>query len=131
MTRINVVPVEELCDKHLLAEFRELTRIPNAILSGKAKMVNMPSEYRLGTGHVKFFYNKVQYLFNRYKQLHREGLARGFNIKSIWPEQEFPSHLCQDYVPTDNALTTNRERISIRMPANAKFTKPDYRRVPV
>lgn len=30
MTRINLVPPEELCDQHLLAEHRELTRIPNA-----------------------------------------------------------------------------------------------------
>lgn len=27
MTRINVVPVTELTDKHLLAEYRELPRI--------------------------------------------------------------------------------------------------------
>ncbi|HGJ5874346.1 MAG TPA: pyrimidine dimer DNA glycosylase/endonuclease V [Arsenophonus apicola] len=29
MTRINVIPPNELCDQHLLAEHRELTRIPN------------------------------------------------------------------------------------------------------
>lgn len=37
MTRINVVPPSELCDQHLLAEFRELTRIPNGVLYGKFK----------------------------------------------------------------------------------------------
>ena len=31
MTRINLIPPKELCDQHLLAEFRELTRIPNAV----------------------------------------------------------------------------------------------------
>ena len=35
MTRINLVPPEELCDQHLLAEHRELTRIPNAVAKGK------------------------------------------------------------------------------------------------
>jgi len=41
MTRINVVPVEELCDQHLFSEHRELTRIPNGIRDGKLK-----TEYR-------------------------------------------------------------------------------------
>ena len=35
MTRINVVQVQELCDQHLLAEWRELTRIPNGVVTGK------------------------------------------------------------------------------------------------
>lgn len=35
MTRINLIPPEELCDQHLLAEHRELTRIPNAVARGK------------------------------------------------------------------------------------------------
>ncbi|WP_084023089.1 pyrimidine dimer DNA glycosylase/endonuclease V [Xenorhabdus hominickii] len=33
MTRINVILSSELCDQHLLAEHRELTRIPNDISS--------------------------------------------------------------------------------------------------
>ena len=37
MVIVNVVPVHELCDQHLLAEHRELTRIPNGLLSGKLK----------------------------------------------------------------------------------------------
>ena len=35
MTRINVVRPEELCDEHLFAEFREMTRIPNKLKAGK------------------------------------------------------------------------------------------------
>jgi len=31
MTRINLIPVSELTDEHLLAEHRELKRIPNLI----------------------------------------------------------------------------------------------------
>jgi len=38
MTRINLVPPEELCDQHLLAELRELPRIPNAVLKGRYPM---------------------------------------------------------------------------------------------
>jgi hypothetical protein len=35
MTRINLIPVNELTDQHLLAEHREIKRIPNVILSGR------------------------------------------------------------------------------------------------
>ncbi|OYQ73494.1 hypothetical protein B9T20_07170 [Wohlfahrtiimonas sp. G9077] len=38
MTRINVVDVETLCDQHLLAEHRELTRIPNDIVKRLGKV---------------------------------------------------------------------------------------------
>jgi len=31
MTRVDLVPPQMPCDQHLLAEFRELTRIPSAV----------------------------------------------------------------------------------------------------
>ena len=54
MTRINLVPPAELCDQHLLAEHRELTRIPNAVAKGKYHLKGQPTEYKLGEGHVRF-----------------------------------------------------------------------------
>ena len=57
MTRINTIPPQELCDKHLMAEIREITRIPNTIKTGKAIIANIPDTFRLGSGHVKFFYD--------------------------------------------------------------------------
>ena len=48
MTRINLVPPAELCDQHLLAEHRELTRIPNAVAKGKYHLKGQPAEYKLG-----------------------------------------------------------------------------------
>ena len=50
MTRINLVPPAELCDQHLLAEHRELTRIPNAVAKGKFSLKGQPSDYKLGEG---------------------------------------------------------------------------------
>lgn len=123
MTRINVVAVETLCDKHLLAEHRELTRIPNTIVSGKAVLDgNYPKEYTLGTGHVKFFYPRLKWLHERYNQLHQECLYRGFNVQYIWPDN-VPMRLYNDYQVTQGATDINLERIKLRMPVNAKFTK--------
>jgi hypothetical protein len=81
MTRINVgIKPEELPNKLLLAEHREITRIPNAVRSGLAKIQNIPPTFRLGTGHVKFFYDKLLYIQNRYHKLYTECKSRGFNI---------------------------------------------------
>ncbi|MFV9998078.1 MAG: pyrimidine dimer DNA glycosylase/endonuclease V [Arsenophonus endosymbiont of Dermacentor nuttalli] len=52
MTRINVIPPNELCDQHLLAEHRELTRIPNYIVKKKGNVtLSTLSSYTLGKGH--------------------------------------------------------------------------------
>lgn len=123
MTRINLVPPAELCDQHLLAEHRELTRIPNVVAKGKFSLVDQPADYKLGTGHVKFFFDKMQFLKNRYEMLHDECLNRGFNVKNIWPESGLENpELWKDYEPTETAMLENRERIKIRMPEKARFT---------
>lgn len=123
MTRINVVPVEELCDQHLLAKHRELRRIPNSVARGRFSLAGQPTDYKLGEGHVRFFFDKLAFLNRRYAALHAECLARGFNVTNRWPE-DLPAddRLWLDYAPTVEALKTNRERISVRMPKKARFT---------
>lgn len=123
MTRINLVPPQELCDQHLLAEHRELTRIPNAVAKGKFSLKGQPSDYKLGEGHVRFFFNKLGFLKKRYDLLYAECKARGFNVQYFW-QNELPSdpNLWLDYEPTEQALKANRERIAERMPAKARFT---------
>ncbi|MDX1532590.1 MAG: pyrimidine dimer DNA glycosylase/endonuclease V [Nitrosopumilaceae archaeon] len=127
MTRINVVPVDELCDQHLLAEHRELTRIPNCIVKGRYNLSNQPKDYVLGQGHVKFFYTRLSYLRTRYVQLHNECTKRGFDVVYKWPDGVLPPEqkFWNDYKPTDNALQINRERIQIRKPKKARYySKP-------
>jgi len=126
MTRINVIPVEELSDKHLLAEFRELPRIPNAVKSLRFNCNNMPSEYTLGTGHVKFFYKRLGYLKSRYNELYAECLFRGFAVTyyyDLFEPLQSSDYLFGDYEPTDEAIVINRERIIDRFPSDCRFTK--------
>lgn len=123
MTRINLVPPEALCDQHLLAEHRELTRIPNAIARGRYHLRDMPADYVLGAGHVRFFYNKLRFLRRRYEALHAECLRRGFRVQWFWAEHlPDDAHLWQDYQPTPEALRLNQERIAQRMPSQPRFT---------
>ena len=51
MTRINVgVDPSELTTKHLIAEHREIKRIPNCIKSGRFNMMNQPKPLLLEQG---------------------------------------------------------------------------------
>lgn len=128
MTRINCIPVAQLCDQHLLAEHRELVRIPNSLMSGKLKFEypDRPDEYTLGAGHVKFFTNKLRFLFNRYQQLDDECIKRGFNTTYMWPDHFFNQTTLRywdDYVPTKHAMRLNRDRIAERWPVRARHTQ--------
>lgn len=133
MTRINVVPVDELCDQHLFAEWREMTRVRSLVDKTRAfprKMVfgKIPEQYVLGTGHVYFFYDKFKFLFKRHRELTKELLARGYRIN---PDVSFAflikdDELFNDYKPTKEALKLNRDRIKAKTPKNPRFTKPDY-----
>ena len=117
MTRINVgVPPMELCDKHLMAEAREIKRIPNCVAKGKYDLKGQPKEFTLGTGHVKFFYDKLGYLFTRYEELYTECISRGFNVEyygDAW--NDIPKNLMGHYEPTDEDRAIIRERINERL----------------
>src|ERR1035437_6784885 len=99
MTRINAgIPPEKLHYKHLLAEHREIVRIPNNIKKGKCNLNNIPKGFTLGKGHVSFFYNKLLYLKNRYEEIYKECLKRGYNVSYYGNSWEgFPEKLMCDY----------------------------------
>tara|TARA_R110000782_G_scaffold25502_1_gene66242 strand:+ start:244 stop:630 length:387 start_codon:yes stop_codon:yes gene_type:complete len=117
MTRINVAikPIE-LTDKHLMAEHREIKRIPNCVAKGRYNMKGQPSEFTLGTGHVKFFYDKLAYLKNRYESLYSECIKRGFNVQyygNAW--NNVPKEMMGDYSPTEHDRSIIIERINERL----------------
>lgn len=113
MTRINVgVDPRSLSSKHLIAEHREIKRIPNMVKSGKAKLVDIPTEFTLGKGHVKFFYCRLGYLFERYKAIYAECIHRGFNVQNYseaW--SNIPDELMGTFNPTQKDVDIIIERI--------------------
>ena len=118
MTRINVgIPPAELVNQHLIAEHREIKRIPNCIAKGKYNMEGIPDKFKLGTGHVKFFYNKLLYLKNRYISLYDECIKRGFNVQNyIAAWDNVPEELMNDYKVEDNDIKIIKQRIDERRP---------------
>lgn len=123
MTRINLVPVSELSDQHLIAEYRELPRVFSYAKTLK-DFKPVKGSYRLGTGHVKFFVDKLHFLNDRYAALHAEMNNRGF--KTSYSSKSFDISIPdvqKKYVPTQKEIQISRERI------NAKIAlKPDWYR---
>jgi hypothetical protein len=117
MTRINcgILP-NELTDKHLMAEHREIKRVPNCVSKGRYNLKCQPESFTLGLGHVKFFYDKLGYLKKRYEELYLECVRRNFKVQyygDAW--NGIPEHLMGDYTPTDKDREIIRQRISERL----------------
>ena len=86
MTRINCIDPALLNNKHLLAEYRELPRVfglvKKAIKNGYSpKNFEQFNSYKIGTGHVKFFYTRLAWLEERFSSLVNELKKRGYHIK--------------------------------------------------
>ena len=77
------IPVENLTDEHLLAEHREIKRIPQAYINSlrSGSIHKIPKVFCLGRGHVLFFVDKPKYTLGRYLKIYRECLRRGFNVE--------------------------------------------------
>lgn len=129
MTRVNVVPVDELTNEHAFGEYKEILRPINKVKKALAKYPNkgafykayagkIPSDYTMGTGHESFFFDKLMYIAQRYQQLCAWREARGYKYTKLSTEEildGLPDFVINDYTPTKNALLLNRERIQLRL----------------
>lgn len=117
MTRINAgIPPAELTKPHLIAEHREIKRVPNCVAKGRFNMKGQPMEFTLGEGHVKFFYDKLGYLKERYEELYAECKNRNIDVQyygDAW--NNIPNELMGGYNPTDRDREIIRERIKERI----------------
>ena len=124
MTRINAnIPMELLSDKLLVSEIEELPRILYHILcriEANKQFDDIPKNFCLGTGHIKFFFDKCFFLFDRYKHLIDEYEKRSkqkynqirYNqvINRYLKISRLKPILCQDWIASkeNNELIINR-----------------------
>ncbi|CAL9967846.1 endonuclease V N-glycosylase UV repair enzyme [Vibrio phage D69] len=115
MTRVNVIPPELLSDEWLLAEYREIKRIPNNVRSGKYRMIGIPDHYVLGIGHEKFFIDKLMFIKNRHDAIRGE-LSLRFNKEyDITIDLDgIPDHLLNDWEPGIYDIQRNIRRLQER-----------------
>lgn len=87
MTRINSsINVKRLTDEHLLAEHREIKRLPSAFLKrveSNKGFDDIPKNFTLGEGHVNFFLDKFKFTLLRYFSIRAECLSRGFSVSDF------------------------------------------------
>lgn len=131
MTRINLVEPTELYDQHLVAEYRELFMVGSALQRSlrspkwESNRKKYPKQFTLNTGHVSFFYDKGQYLDNRYQALIAEMKRRGMtpDPSRTFKREQWPDELYQDWTPSERDKNIVRERIAKRV-----SQKPDWYR---
>ncbi len=79
-------------------------------------MDGQPRQFTLGTGHVKFFYDKLGYLHRRYEAIYAECLRRGLDVTyfgNAW--DGIDEKYMGEYTPTQEAANLVRNRIAERL----------------
>ena len=131
MTRINVVPVEELSDQWLLAEYRELPRV----IKQEVRTDDAPEFYKLGKGHVKWAKKHAWWCVCRYEEICDEMEYRGFTVHYPYDDLYNFSHGSNcgcGYVVIGDDIQINRQRLieKYRMKPNfykwTNRTKPEW-----
>ena len=133
MTRINIgIKPYELCDQMLLAEYRELPRARTLVIN-RSSSKNLPSEFKLGKGHVLYFLDKGKYLKTRWEELCDEMRYRYFNVNMNWrkyPEKYSIVDISNDVFVAARSLLINRinDNLSkmVRTPSWTNRTMPEW-----
>jgi len=129
VTRINLVPPEELSDQHLVAEYREIFMIGSSLQRSlrspnweKTKK-SIPKQFTLNKGHVKFFYDKGKYLSERYDELIKEMKRRKMRSdpSRTFKKEQWPDEFYKNWKPKDIDLKVVRKRIKTKI-----NLKPDW-----
>lgn len=134
MTRINTIDPVLLTDQHMMAEYRELPMVCAALRrSLRTQSVErirskIPAQYTLNKGHVLFFYDKGQYLMERYDRLIWALRRRGYEVRPETREVSFDVFEENDlhgwWMPTLRDHRVNIDRICQRV-----IQKPYWYRV--
>ncbi|MFW2178204.1 MULTISPECIES: pyrimidine dimer DNA glycosylase/endonuclease V [unclassified Moraxella] len=133
MTRINLIEPTLLTDQHLFAEYREITRLFALVKQACDKypqakiLAKIPPTYRMQTGHVLFFYDKLGFIEQRYFALRDEVIQRGFKVTLKDDIVDFrhiiDEHFYQDFSPSNTDLAVNIERLVEKIQAKPNWYK--------
>lgn len=125
--RINCIDVSILADQHLRAEWVEILMLPpyikRSLQSKNGLILSEMTDYTLGTGHARFFYNKLSYVIKRYNEIEKEMIKRGYkanpalNLVETLKTLELNSNkkLFNDWKPTKKDKSLNLDRIIKRI----------------
>jgi len=128
MVRVNLIHPKKLADQHLIAEYNEILmllgyveRYPEIkIVKGKSEI---PEEYTLNTGHMRFFKDKLRYLEKRHADIKTEMKKRKFKTDITIDLKKYPKNLNNDWTPKKKDFLIIQERIAWKI-----NKKPEYYR---
>lgn len=122
MVRINLIEPSKLADQHLVAEYDEILMLLGYIRKHPLNQ-DIPKEYCLGKGHMKFFKNKLKYIHHRHELLKIEMRKRNFKTNITIDLNQFPKELINDWKakPKDYKIIKQRIKEKLRL-------KPEYYR---
>lgn len=126
MVRINLVDPKELTDQHLIAEHNEILMLCGCFqksLGSKNGIRDIPQDFTLGKGHIKFFYDKGHYLFLRFTRIQAEMKRRGFKSRKRFPTHLWFAQYFGSWTPTVQDIDTVRERIRTKIAMKPKWYK--------
>ena len=121
MTRVNLIEPSRLTNRHLVAEYKELSQLIGQVRgmlvakNGKTLFNRIPPSYTLNTGHVTFFVDKLSYIIKRWSLVEEEMKERGMNAKATLNLEGLPERCFGDYIPTQEAIAIVTARISLRL----------------
>lgn len=113
MTRLDTINVEALTDQHLLSNYREIGRLSAKSRFPKSKE-KWPLRYKMEEGHMKFFYDKGEWLAKRQAELYNECMVRGFDVVKH-EYRAHPAGLNKDWEADDSDHSVSIGRILERI----------------
>lgn len=127
--RINIINPKYLTDNHLIAEYRE-TKMSTYYYTKSVNSKNgidvskISERYTLNKGHAYMWFNKYGYINKRFKVICDEMKERGFQTN--FTELNFdgiPEYAFGDFIPTQDDIRINLDRILIRIADKPKWYK--------
>lgn len=125
MARVNVgVDPKYLSDQHLLAEAVEILMVVGALKKQNFTIKKpTPNSFKLGTGHIRFFWDKILFLDRRLSLVKTELNARQMQANHSINLSEIPVELLNDWSPEEKDLLLLKERITSRLQSPLKGGK--------
>lgn len=128
MTRINVIQPRHLIDQHLLGEYNEIRRPINLALRWwPQNPQQLPQQYIMGAGHVRFFYNKLGWIEQRFEAIKEEMRRRNWNPRGEI-DREIPLLLRGDWNPRERDILISIQRLHQSL---QRIGKPRYEGRPI
>lgn len=110
MVRVNLIEPVCLADQHLVAEYNEILMLLGYVRKYPGSR-EIPDEFCLGEGHVRFFRDKLGYLKKRHEALREEMIKRGFKPGRIVSLEGFDRRLHNDWEPDEKSMDLIKKRL--------------------